>query len=159
MAISRPQLSKFLNAWLRAASIKKDWLFRKVISNRVGPKPLHPYTVNRIIKGAANAARLDTHIVESLSGHSMRVGAAQDLMADGMGLLPIMQAGGWKSLNVIGRYVEHAEIALCGQMRQRFSADIGRRNEDKADKPSGSLGREEKSDWRTSSTTIKDCCS
>jgi hypothetical protein len=48
-------------------------------------------------------------------------------MADGIGLLPIMQAGGWKSLNVIGRYVEHAEITLCGQMRQRFSVNVGRR--------------------------------
>ncbi len=115
-----------LNAWLDAASIKKDWLFRKVIGDHVGPNPLHPYTVNRIIKGAANAAGLDSNIVQNLSGHSMRVGAAQDLMADGIGLLPIMQAGGWKSLNVIGRYVEHAEIALCGQMRQRFSADIDR---------------------------------
>jgi site-specific recombinase XerD len=113
-----PPTVEVLNAWLNAASIKKEWLFRKVISDRVGPKPLHPYTVNRIIKGAANAAGLDPHIVESLSGHSMRVGAAQDLMAGGIGLLPIMQAGGWKSLNVIGRYVEHAEIALCGRMRQ-----------------------------------------
>ena len=47
----------------------------------------------------------------------MRVGAAQDLMADGVGLLPIMRAGGWKSMNIIARYVEHAEIAMCGQMR------------------------------------------
>jgi site-specific recombinase XerD len=122
-----PLAVEALNAWLDAASIKKDWLFRKVISDRVGPKPLHPYKVNRIIKGTANAARLDPLIVQNLSGHSMRVGAAQDLMAGGIGLLTIMQAGGWKSLNVIGRYVEHAEIALCGQMRQRFSADIGHR--------------------------------
>ena len=121
-----PPTVEVLNAWLDAASIKKDWLFRKVTGDRVGPNALHPYTVNRVIKGAADAAGLDPHIVQGLSGHSMRVGAAQDLMADGVGLLPIMQAGGWKSMNVIGRYVEHAEIALCGQMRRRFSAGIGR---------------------------------
>jgi hypothetical protein len=38
---------------------------------------LHPYTVNRVIKGAADAAGLDPHIVQGLSGHSMRVGAAR----------------------------------------------------------------------------------
>jgi len=121
-----PPTVDVLNAWLDAASIKKEWLFRKVTGDRVGPNALNPYTVNRVIKGAAAPAKLDPHIVQALSGHSMRVGAAQDLMADGVGLLPIMQAGGWKSMNVIGRYVEHAEIALCGQMRRRFSAGIGR---------------------------------
>jgi hypothetical protein len=49
----------------------------------------------------------------------MRVGAAQDLMTDGAGLIPIMRAGDWKSINVIGRYVEHAEIAFYGQRRMR----------------------------------------
>jgi integrase/recombinase XerD len=121
-----PPTVEVLKTWLDAASIKRGWLFRKVIIDHVGQKPLHPYTVNRVIKGAADAAGIDPRIVRSLSGHSMRVGAAQDLMADGVGLLPIMQAGGWKSMNVIGRYVEHAEIALCGQMRQRLSADIDR---------------------------------
>ena len=47
----------------------------------------------------------------------MRVGAALDLMADGLGILPIKQAGGWKSTNVIGRYVEHAEIGLHVRLR------------------------------------------
>jgi hypothetical protein len=36
-------------------------------------------------------------------------------------------AGGWKSMNVIGQYVEHVEIGLFGHMLQRFLADIGRR--------------------------------
>jgi hypothetical protein len=48
----------------------------------------------------------------------MRVGAAQDLMADGLGILPIMQAGGWKSTNVLGRYVEHAEIGLLARLQK-----------------------------------------
>ncbi len=121
-----PPTVEVLKTWFDVASIKEDWLFRKVMGDRVGSNALHPYTVNRVIKGAAAAAGLDPQIVQGLSGHSMRVGAAQDLMADGAGVLPIMLAGGWKSMNVIGRYVEHAEIALWGQMRHRFSAGIGR---------------------------------
>ena len=112
-----PRTVEILKEWLEAAAIQKDWLFRKVSGRRIGSNALHPYTVNLIIKGAADAARLDPQIIQSLSGHSMRVGAAQDLMADGVGLLPIMRAGGWKSMNIIARYVEHAEIAMCGQMR------------------------------------------
>ena len=54
----------------------------------------------------------------------MRVGAAQDLMTDGVGLLPIMRAGGWKSTNIIGRYVEHTEIALLGQMRRSIGSGV-----------------------------------
>ena len=84
---------------------------------RIGANALHPYTVNMIIKGTADAARLDRRIIQRSSDHSMRVGAAQDLMADGVGLLPIMRAGGWKSMNIIARYVEHAEITICGQIR------------------------------------------
>ncbi|MGA2496057.1 MAG: hypothetical protein ABSF67_24570 [Roseiarcus sp.] len=57
-------------------------------------------------------------MVAEFSGHSMRVGAAQDLMACGTGLLPIMTAGGWKSMNVIGRYVENAELAGLGRYRR-----------------------------------------
>jgi integrase/recombinase XerD len=41
----------------------------------------------------------------------MRVGAAQDLIVSGLGVLPIMQAGGWKTMNVVGRYVENANLA------------------------------------------------
>ena len=61
--------------------------------------------MKRNMKEAAKRAGLARNVVADLSGHSMRVGAAQDLMADGLGILPIMQAGGWKSTNVIGRYV------------------------------------------------------
>ncbi|MFZ1962946.1 MAG: hypothetical protein WAU78_05675 [Roseiarcus sp.] len=48
----------------------------------------------------------------------MRVGAAQDVVSDGVGLLPIMTARGWKSMNVIGRYVENAELAGLGRYRR-----------------------------------------
>jgi hypothetical protein len=72
----------------------------------------HPYTVDRILKEAGKSAGLALKVVADLSGHSKRVGAAQDLMAEGVGILPIMQAGGWKSTNVLGRYVQRAEIGL-----------------------------------------------
>ena len=47
--------------------------------------------------------------VASFSGHSMRVGAAQDLLKRGVDTAAIMRAGGWKSMNVLARYLEMAE--------------------------------------------------
>jgi hypothetical protein len=41
-----------------------------------------------------------------MSMNSSALGAAQDMMTSGIGLLPVMQAGGWKSMNIVGRYVQ-----------------------------------------------------
>ena len=74
----------------------------------------HPFTINRAIKPMANGAGLDHSIIIQLSGHSMRVGVAQDMMANGIGILPIMQAGGWRSMNIVGRYVQEASVTQNG---------------------------------------------
>jgi len=44
----------------------------------------------------------------------MRVGATQDMMTGGIGILPVMQAGGWKSMNIVGRYVQNASVEQNG---------------------------------------------
>ena len=112
-----PPTAQLLVDWLDAAEIKDGFLFRRITGHWIGPDALHPYSVNRILKEAAKRAGLAPNVIADLSGHSMRVGAAQDLMADGLSILPIMQAGGWKSMNVIGRYVGRAEIGLHARLR------------------------------------------
>ena len=79
--------------WLDVSGIKEGWLFRRIFGRRVGFGYLHPLTINRIIKQIAEDAGLEKSTVGQLSGHSMRVGAAQDMMASGIGILPVMQAG------------------------------------------------------------------
>jgi hypothetical protein len=39
----------------------------------------------------------------------MRVGAAQDLLTRGFDTSVIMRAGGWKSINILARYLEQAD--------------------------------------------------
>ncbi len=116
-----PKTVTLLKKWLKASNIKDGWLFRRIYGNRIGSHYLHPYTVTRIIKELAEAAGLETSLVRQLSGHSMRVGAAQDMMASGIGILPVMQAGGWRSMNIVGRYVQEASVAQNGiaQLLQR----------------------------------------
>jgi hypothetical protein len=62
----------------------------------------------------ANVAGIDPIVITKLSGHSMRVGAAQDMMASGIGILPVMQAGGWRSMNIVGRYVQETNVMQNG---------------------------------------------
>ncbi|MCC3244453.1 tyrosine-type recombinase/integrase [Methylocystis sp. WRRC1] len=100
-----------LRGWPDAAKIDRGFIFRRVRSGKIGEKPLHPYSVNRVLKDVASRAGIPAEIVKELSGHSMRVGAAQDMIASGMGALPIMRAGGWRTMNVVARYVENTDLA------------------------------------------------
>lgn len=65
--------------------------------------------MKRVIKNGAERAGLDASVVREFSGHSLRVGAAQDLLVKGLDTAAIMRAGGWKSVNVLARYLEKAE--------------------------------------------------
>ena len=72
-------------------------------------RSLSTTTVKRVIKSAARKSGLDEAETNTFSGHSLRVGAAQDLLCAGYDAAAIMRAGGWKSLNVLSRYLEMAE--------------------------------------------------
>ena len=114
------QTTKHLQDWIKDSSITEGPLFRAIKHGKIHSKSLHPYSVNRIIKKAALAAGLSKIEIQKLSGHSMRVGAAQDMMAAGLDILPIMAAGGWKTTNVVARYIENADLSpLLDQFYKR----------------------------------------
>ncbi len=95
-----------LTRWLRRSGIRDGRLFRSVgKGGRVGPG-LHPSQVPRIYKAMARAAGLPAEVVEAVSGHSPRVGAAQDMIAAGVELPAIMHAGRWKTPAMVSRYGE-----------------------------------------------------
>ena len=64
---------------------------------------LQPGEVTRIIKKMATAAGLDP---VGLSGHSTRVGGAQDMVGAGLDVGEVMVAGGWKTATMVARYSE-----------------------------------------------------
>lgn len=66
---------------------------------------LNDRDVPRILKEMAKAAGLALNP----SGHSARVGVAQDMAAAGFGLAEIMQAGRWKSPAMPARYSENQQ--------------------------------------------------
>ena len=78
-------------------------MFRTV--NRVGlvDGPLQAGEVGRIFKRLAKAAGLDP---VGLSGHSTRVGGAQDMVGAGLDVAEVMQASGWRTPVMVARYSE-----------------------------------------------------
>ena len=97
---------RLVRAWLDRGVISEGRLFRSVRkSGRVGER-LDPSQVPRIFKAMAREPCLPATVVEGLSGHSARVGAAQDMIAAGIELPAILQAGRWKSTAMVNRYGE-----------------------------------------------------
>ena len=66
--------------------------------------------INRIYKKIARKAGLDESAINGISGHSMRVGAAQDLLNSGASMPIIMQRGRWSKTDTVMRYVEHSNF-------------------------------------------------
>ena len=102
-----PDTVRLVRAWVDRSGISDGPLFRSVAKgDRVGDG-LHPCQVPRIFKAMARAADLpDSVAAGPLSGHSARVGAAQDMVAAGIELPAILQAGRWKSAAMVNRYGE-----------------------------------------------------
>ncbi len=91
--------------WLEGSGISRGSLFRAVRKNGVPGDGLDPSQVSRIYKSMAVQAGFKG-FAGGLSGHSARVGAAQDMIASGIGLAAILQAGRWKSAVMVSRYGE-----------------------------------------------------
>ena len=88
---------------------RTEWLFCPIYQERPVDRSLSDTTVKTVVKTAAKKAGYSPEEVRAFSGHSMRVGAAQDLLRKGFDTAAIMRAGGWKSVNVLARYLEYAE--------------------------------------------------
>lgn len=73
---------------------------------RISCSNLNSGQVNRIYKRIARNAGLDELVIEGISGHSMRVGAAQDLLNSGASMPIIMQRGRWSKTDTVMRYLE-----------------------------------------------------
>lgn len=97
--------ARYVAKWIEAARIKDGALFRVVRrGGRVGGV-LDPGDVARIFKAMARRARVPAEDVARISGHSTRVGGAQDMLRYKETLPAIMASGRWKSSEMVGRYV------------------------------------------------------
>ncbi len=103
--------------WIQAGGLTEGELFRAVLKGgRVGGA-LDVKEVNRIYRRMALEAQLDSDVVDRISAHSTRIGAAKDMDAADIAMTGIMQAGGWKTPEMVARYVRDQEAARGGSAR------------------------------------------
>ena len=109
-----PDTVRYLSAYLVASDHIEGVLIRAVGSGGGKSERLSGETVARIYKSMAKAAGIDPCEV---SGHSTRIGKAQDCVAAGIGIAAIMRDGGWKSEAMVARYTEHLRLKQSASAR------------------------------------------
>ena len=104
--------SKAITEWLNKSQIKSGLLFRGVDrANRPNEK-LDTSQLAKIYKKLAKKAEFNEEEIRGISGHSTRVGAAQDLLLSGASLPMIMNKGRWSKTDTVMRYVEKIGIPI-----------------------------------------------
>ena len=103
-----PRAHQALMAWIKHLPEKQGMLFCGLNRSFDLSLNIGAGQINRIYKGIARKAGLDESEIQGISGHSMRVGAAQDLLNAGASMPIIMQRGRWSKTDTVMRYVEHS---------------------------------------------------
>ena len=107
--------AKRLARWITTGGVESGPLFRPVVGGSIEPKRLGPNSVRAAIKRRAKEAGIDGRV----SGHSLRVGAAQSLAERGVSLVELQVLGRWKSTAMPGRYVRGQEASRGAVARLR----------------------------------------
>ena len=104
-------------AWRSAAGIVSGPLFRGVSKDgvTVAERPLSVGAVRSVIQRRARALGIEGRV----SGHSLRVGSAQSLVAAGASTAELMQAGRWTDAKSAARYAAN-ELAAQGAVARYF---------------------------------------
>lgn len=122
-----PETVSLLNAWSAHRCPANPFVFHALPR---GPrhkldltKPLNVREAARIFKRVAATYGIQ----KPLSGHSARVGAAQDMTRAGMAMPAIMQQGRWKTVTMPARYAENELAVVAGRSRRAAIDKLKRR--------------------------------
>jgi integrase len=118
---------RYLKLWIEAVGIREGAMFRRAIGRgtavdnpdgrgRIGGR-LSVDAIAQAFKRVARWIKMPADEVAQVSGHSIRVGATQDLLALNIDLASVMQAGRWKTNRMPMRYGEHVLAARGGMAR------------------------------------------
>ena len=102
--------AKLVRRWLRQKPKEIQAIFCAINHGRCVDRPICDRNVNDIIKRAViKVKRCERPSDLEVSGHSLRVGAAQDLLIKGYDLAAIMRAGGWTNPSTVSRYLRFSQ--------------------------------------------------
>jgi integrase len=120
LAAWRTAIGRAIDPATRAVVPSSPFVFRHLSRRGYGPA-LSPTSYAAIVKARSASIGLSG----AYSGHSTRVGGAQDLVAAGEDLPAVMQAGGWKSPAMVARYTERLQTGrgAVARVRRRRRAE------------------------------------
>lgn len=110
-----PLTMRLVSAWLQASMLKSGPLFARVVGRDGVGDRLTAQIVTLVLRKVGQWIGLPTEEWGRISGHSCRVGAAQDLLALNIDLASVMQAGRWRDTRMPMRYGEKV-LASRGAM-------------------------------------------
>jgi integrase len=120
-----PDTLRHLRAWLAGAAITEGPIFRGVAKGGRVAAALSASAVAALFKAMATAAGVSAEEAARISGHSSRVGAAQDMARHGLELPSIMQAGGWRTSTMVARYTARLDARRYGVAKLAVLQDRG----------------------------------
>jgi integrase len=112
-----PLTMRLLGEWISKAGIKEGAIFLRVRGSAGVGEVLTPQSVMAVLRKVGKWIGLEKEEWERISGHSARVGAAQDLLALNIEMASVMQAGRWKDTRMPMRYGERVLAARGGMAR------------------------------------------
>ena len=114
-----PDMAAHAHAWLRHARIKKGPAFRPVSADgKTVARRLSASAIRRAIRTRAEEAGIDGRI----SGHSLRIGSAQTLAAEGATMVEMQLAGRWRDTKMPAVY-GRGEIESQSPVNKYFRRD------------------------------------
>ena len=90
-----------VKAWIELAGIGDGYLLRGITGKRLN-LTMDPGQISLVFKSLAIKADIEP---KQISGHSTRIGAAQDLLDGGASIGQIMAKVGWSKVDTVMRYV------------------------------------------------------
>jgi integrase len=116
-----PLTMRLVSAWLKESGLKAGPIFVRVHGAAGVGGALTAQNVSAVLRKVGQWIGLPREEWGRISGHSARVGAAQDLLALNIDLSSVMQAGRWKDTRMPMRYGEKV-LASRGAMARAAKA-------------------------------------
>ena len=116
------ETSLAIKNWVSLAGMSDGYLLRGITGKRLN-QSMDPGQISRVFKSIAIKAKLDP---EQISGHSTRIGAAQDLLDSGASIGQIMAKVGWSKVDTVMRYVGVGDITALNSVAHRGNLTLTR---------------------------------
>ena len=111
------EATQAIQNWLSTSKINEGLIFRGVRSSGAITDGLCESRISRIYKSLARKVGLSDAVAKTISGHSMRVGGAHDLLKTGASLPQIMVKGGWAKTDTVMRCVDRVRPETDSHLR------------------------------------------